>query len=198
MIGLGGNLVLLDSGMLSLEDIATGLSRAPRFVGQTLGLWTVVDHLLAGMVYSNVQGWSKELQLHFGLHDAHEAMTGDVPTTFKTDDLRKIQRALDVRLYANLHLRPPTWAQQDKVHELDGDMLLAEAKTVCPETTYRRVVFERGHREATLPHCLAVQEVLSWNKTGEEAAELWLTSIRQLIQYVNEPWLVHGDSVEAK
>ncbi len=185
-MGLSGTLVTLESGMLPLEDIAVGLSRAPRFVGQTVLPWFVIDHILAGMVYAERAGWSKAIQLHFGLHDAHEAMTADVPTTFKTGDLRAIQRKLDARLYVALGLYSPTWAEKDVVKELDEDMLLAEAYTLCPPATYERIVVERGHRKADHDHIVAVGEVLSWSQMGQMAAEEWLARIRQLIEEVQQ------------
>src|SRR6266699_2800998 len=150
MMGLSGTLVTLEEGMLPLEDIALGLSRAPRFVGQTVVPWFCVDHLLAGMHYAEKKGWSQAIRLHFGLHDAHEAMTADVPTTFKPVELKAIQAKLDLRLYDELGLTMPAWLERDVVKELDGDMLLAEAKVVTPPATYARIVVERGHREATL------------------------------------------------
>jgi hypothetical protein len=180
MMGLSGELVTLDRGMLPLEDIAVGLSRIPRFAGQTMVRWSVVDHLLGGMVYASTSGWSKRLQLLFGIHDAHEAMTSDVPTTFKTNSLRDIQRKLDLRLFAALGIDLPTWGERDIVHELDGDMLLAEAATVCPPKTYARIIVERDHQEADLPHRVAVQEVLSWDLAPWESAERWLAEIQTL------------------
>lgn len=193
MMGLSGTLVTLESGILPLEDIATGLSRIPRFAGQTVGRWSVCDHLLAGMLWTRKSSWcgtqpcarnGATRELHFALHDAHEAMTSDVPTTFKTDDLRAIQRRLDSRLYVSLGLYQPDWREEEFVHLLDSEMLLAEAAVVTPSTTYRRIVAEKGGREATHTHRVAVAEVLSWNLDEYETADLWLTRTRNLIEEV--------------
>ncbi len=181
MMGILGSLVTLDAGMLSLEEIAFGLSKAPRFVGQTVVPWVVADHLIAGMVYAERAGWAPALRLHFGLHDASEAVTGDVPTGFKPASFKALQQRLDVRLYAKLGLALPTLAEADTVHRLDGDMLLAEAATVAPPATYRRIVAERAHREADHEHRVAVQEVLSWQYGREDTANAWLDRVLPLI-----------------
>jgi len=46
MMGVGGSLVTRMGGMLSLDEIALGLSRLPRFGGQTTIDWTVAQHSL--------------------------------------------------------------------------------------------------------------------------------------------------------
>ena len=174
MMSLSGAYADQTTGMLPLEDIAVGLARIPRFGGQTIPLWTVAEHLLAGMAYAA----TPELQLYFGLHDVHEAMTSDVPTTFKTDDLRKIQASLDARLYASLGIPAPDRRVAESVARLDRDMLLAEASVVCPGATYARIVAECGGREATILHRMMVHAVLS-NTTPP--ADAWLTKINTLL-----------------
>jgi hypothetical protein len=186
MMGLSGHLVTLDSGVLSLEDAAIGLARMPRFGGQTLGVWTVVDHLLAGMVYARRAGWSDRDELLWGLHDYHESMTADVPTTFKPESLRSIQARLDERLYVCLGLNPPTRSEEQWVKQLDKDMLLAEASIMTPPATYWRIVWELGGRQADHAHLVAVGEVLSWNKVGQEAANAWLDRIHSLMLSIRE------------
>jgi hypothetical protein len=182
MMGMSGVLVTLDAGVLPLEDAALGLSRIPRFAGQTIFPWTVLDHLLAGMLWARRNGASEELELHFGLHDYHEAMTSDVPTTFKTKDLRSIQRKLDTRLYRSLDLHLPEPDDAVWVHALDGDMLLAEARVCCPSKTYRRIVEERGGREASHAHIVTVQAVLAEGYGVDD----WLDRITYLITRVRE------------
>jgi len=174
MMSLSGAYVDQTTGMPPLADIAVGLARIPRFGGQTVISWTVAEHLLAGMAYAA----APELQLYFGLHDVHEAMTSDVPTTFKTDDLRKIQASLDARLYASLGIPAPDWRVAEYVALLDRDMLLAEASVVCPPATYGRIVAECGGREATLLHRVAVQTVLA---DPAPPADAWLTKINTLL-----------------
>jgi len=185
-MGLSGTLVTLDAGMLPLADIAVGLSRIPRFAGQTLLRWNVSDHLVAGMIYGERQGWTPRQLCYWGLHDAHEAMTSDVPTTFKTDELRAIQRTLDRRLYRALDLTPPTRVESDLVHLLDRGMLLAEAAIVAPPATYRRIVKEMGGLEAEHEHRVAVSQTLEKIVADSESGVAWLDRILPLILDVQE------------
>lgn len=89
-----------EGGHPSLIDIAVGLSRQPRFGGQTGRWWSVIDHTLFGLELVKQQSpGNRELQLAWMLHDAHEALTGDVPTPFKTPDFKAVQDDLDRRIY---------------------------------------------------------------------------------------------------
>lgn len=67
-----------DPDQLSLDDIARGLSRAPRYAGQTDRPYSVLQHslLVAHLVPS-------EHRLHALLHDAPEAYLCDVPSPAK-------------------------------------------------------------------------------------------------------------------
>jgi len=61
------------------------------------------------------------------LHDAHEAITGDVPTDVKGDDLRALQSELDDRIYGAFF---PDYDRDDVlwwVKETDQRCLRAEA-----------------------------------------------------------------------
>lgn len=73
-----------DPEQLSLDDIARGLSRAPRYAGQTDKPYTVIQHslLVAHLV-------EPEHRLHALLHDAPEAYLCDVPSPAK-DAMRAI------------------------------------------------------------------------------------------------------------
>lgn len=68
-----------------IEDIATGLSRMPRFCGQTKAFYSVARHShLVFDIYQKVYP-QHGIDDAFGalLHDAHEAYMGDIPTPFK-------------------------------------------------------------------------------------------------------------------
>ena len=101
------------TGHPSLIDIAVGLSRMPRFAGQTERWFSVLDHSLfveslvdddgphpamsdppaAHDVSAEVR---RLLRIALLLHDAHESLTGDVPTPLKPRELSTIQQALDI------------------------------------------------------------------------------------------------------
>lgn len=140
MMGTNGSLVTTRRGMLSLEEAALGLSRLPRFAGQTVVPWTVAHHLL---VCREMAKFDRELPVHALLHDFHEALTGDIPTTFKTRDIRRTQRRLDARVYAAFNVPLPTTTQASIIKKIDGRALLAEAAVVTPTCTYERICYER-------------------------------------------------------
>lgn len=150
MMTLTGNYIGRDHGAPSLEDIALGLSRMPRFGGQTVFEWTVADHVVCATSYVikligkglSTEDTTRLLPLHVMLHDAHEALTSDIPTTFKTDDMKALQRRLDVRLYTALGLTLPTATEADYIKQIDRAMLLAEAAVCTPLTTYQKICEE--------------------------------------------------------
>ncbi len=115
----------------SLVDIAISLSRQPRFAGHCRRWWSVLDHTLFGDDLI-VVGEEPELRLSWLLHDAHEAITGDIPTDFKGEALRLEQSALDDHIYqAFSPLTEPAWWSLS-VKDLDKRCLLAEAYVVGP------------------------------------------------------------------
>lgn len=89
-----GRRVTRTTGVPTLPDIAYGLARMPRFVGQTVVPWSVLDHVL----YCAQLATTQEVKLAMLLHDAHEALTSDIPTDMKTADMRQLQDELDFRI----------------------------------------------------------------------------------------------------
>jgi len=162
----------------SLVDIAVGLSRQPRFAGQTRRWWSVLDHtlfcdeLVKDIVkppfdLHTVRLW----RLAVLLHDAHEALTADVPTTLKPKALKDIQGRLDIRImdayfpggsgsYGGWHL---------DVKAIDRRALMAEAHIVGPPMTYERTVelfgadgLHTSEDRDLLENLLAGSEAFGW------------------------------------
>lgn len=136
-----GRRVGLEEGTPSIEDIALGLSRQPRFGGQTRRTWTVAHHSLfvADLAFelpSKYHWQSAPLELYALLHDAHEAVTGDVPTPFKGDHLKGLQQSLDARIFREhapeLLVDPAMFIKREVVKNLDNGALLVEALRVGP------------------------------------------------------------------
>ncbi len=115
MLTLSGRLVVPGGAAApSLEDIARSLARMPRFAGNTTRWWTVLHHSLVVDFLTKQAGQGflspaelAEARLYSLLHDAHEAVTGDVPTPWKTESLRGYQHLLDERIFREQGLRPP-------------------------------------------------------------------------------------------
>lgn len=117
----------------SLIDLAVGMSRQPRWSGQSRRWFSVLDHTLFGDDLIRHEA-SAHVRLAWLLHDAHEALTGDVPTPFKGAELRSIQASLDRRIAAAfMPGGVPTWAQcREEVKRTDRRTLLAESTLVGP------------------------------------------------------------------
>lgn len=181
MMTLSGVLLERDNDAApTLRDMAVGLSRIPRFGGQTLLLWTVGQHLLACAAYVRMGHGGMELELDVLLHDAHEAMTSDIPTTWKTDDMRALQKTLDRRIYNAFGLSLPSESQAAEIGAVDRELLLAEAFWVAPTPTYERICVEMDRR-ASPEACEAVRQVLDWAAPPAEVADLWELRITQLL-----------------
>lgn len=131
-----GTLVTSEAGVPSLTDIAIGLSRAARFAGQGRRWWSVLDHSLVVEEIARGAGMTDAVRLAALLHDAHECVTGDVPTGFKPHDLRITQRLIDQRIFDTFFARYGGYAGFRQVKEtvaaLDARALAAEAQVVGP------------------------------------------------------------------
>lgn len=131
-----GRSVTEETGHPSLIDIAVGLSRQPRFAGQTRRWWSVLDHSLFCDALVVADGGPAPLRLAVLLHDAHEAVTADVPTPFKTVGLNMIQSTLDRRITDAFF--PGGWPAfhgwHQMVKNIDKRALRAEAWYVGPPT----------------------------------------------------------------
>lgn len=76
---------------ITIEDIATGLSRQPRWSGQSKVFYSVARHSI-----EVAQLASKELKIAALLHDASEAYLGDMPSPIKSrlPDYKKMEENL--------------------------------------------------------------------------------------------------------
>jgi hypothetical protein len=129
----------------SLTDIAVALSRAARFGGHTRRWWSVLDHLLfcdeiARTEYAK-DPQVRSMRLAVLLHDAHEALTGDVPSPAKGVELKILQKALDARIMGRYF--PGGWSAYDsfrcEVKEIDLRALRTEAHIIGPPVPSRRM-----------------------------------------------------------
>lgn len=201
MMGLSGSLASREAGCLSLPDIAVGLSRMPRFGGQTLFRWSVAEHLLACQRYvlGAFPDGLPRMELAVLLHDAHEAMTCDITTSFKTEDVRQLQKVLDRRIYAMLGLEPLTVSMKSSVALCDRVLLLAEAYILTPPATSAQIEKElregqHGTVGVTVDRLIdfarhagkvAVGHVLEFRGPGDNAvAEQWQEEVERCIAKV--------------
>jgi hypothetical protein len=132
----GRNVTLENDEHPSILDIAVGLSRMPRFAGQTWVWWSVLDHTLFGDYLLAAADAGRGLRLAWLLHDAHEALTGDVPTPFKSAGLRVTQAQLDTKIIEALG-RGVTASYFDQVKDMDKRVMVAEAWEIGPPAAFQ-------------------------------------------------------------
>lgn len=193
MMTISGALVTTTEGAPTLGDIAWGLARASRFCGHTIVPWTVAHHsLLVGKMAQAEMALNTDpllsgagrsrVTLAALLHDAHESVTADVPTTFKTPHFKLLQSLIDERIYQSLGVPLPTPLGVELVRFLDEDALLAEASEVTPPATYARSQVEVG-RDANPEHVQIVRELVTLTP-GEVQTKL-LHALRYHLKKVN-------------
>lgn len=133
-----GVFVSTTAGVPTLDDIALALSRAPRFGGQCREDWSVLDHSMFAAALAVEDKCAPGLVLACLVHDAHEALTGDVPSPFKSAELKVLQADLDRRImdayYPGGFNRFSTMEHNLKQYDLRA--LYAEAAVVGPPSFY--------------------------------------------------------------
>lgn len=166
MITHSGILVMpLNQGAPSLEDIAVSLGRTCRFRGNTKRWWSVLQHsLLCHTIALEFHGADPRMQLLVILHDAHEAVFGDIPTTWKTDAIRRDQAKMDSRIWKSLGIPHATLAEEGLVRVVDKAALLAEAEVLGPPG-----ILDYYHVEPPLPHKDIVRHLCNVYPSFEDA-----------------------------
>lgn len=118
----------------SLYDIGYALRLQPRFGGHQTRLdWSVLHHLYAAGYLALEEGASVRVQLLAFMHDAHEAVTGDIPAPWKSTDMRKLQDELDSRIFHSLDVDLPTPFERRLLKTYDTDLLHAESERFGPK-----------------------------------------------------------------
>lgn len=192
MMTRSGVLVMPDNGAAPpLCDIALALARQPRFGGHTIDPWSVAEH---SMVVALLARWrhSPALigalpELHGLLHDAHESVTGDTPSSWKTDETKRLQQALDVRIFASLGIDLPAEEIRTLIHQCDRAALLAEAKHLAAPGVYAAIRAGSGvggvaQPEAPIDALSAVAQIKLLMFTAETAATYYYTWTKRLCE----------------
>jgi hypothetical protein len=112
----------LESNVVTLEDIAHGLSHVCRYAGQCPNFYSVAQHsVLVAQLLERCYGITDRSVLRQGLlHDATEAFIGDVTSPLKR--LLPDYQALEARLHADLMRRFGLPAELDPAVKL-ADLL---------------------------------------------------------------------------
>jgi hypothetical protein len=122
----------------SLVEFGVALGRIPRFSGRTGPYWTdlhhslVVEMIAAAIVSDRPKRFQDKIKLYSLLHDAHEYWWGDIPTPFKSDEIRRAQKDADVQIRAHYGIPEPSDRVKSIVKEADDRAFAAEAYVTLP------------------------------------------------------------------
>jgi len=112
----------------SIEDIAVGLGRTVRWRGGTVAFYSVLCHsLVAGTVAHDLWPEKTMLARWLRLHDAHETVLSDRPTTWKDQATREAEAEIDLRVALEHGLEPLSVEDYDLLKHVDEACLIAEA-----------------------------------------------------------------------
>lgn len=163
------DLMAPDLSGLTLTDLATGLSRIPRFTGATLGEhpYSVAQHSWLVATIMGERQHTRTLQAAGLLHDAHEALMGDITSPVKAALGGHVVQELEARLQAALARRfglgPMIFAEWPIKHA-DLDALETERRDIMATPAW-------PWPEAQ-GHALSHIRVLPWPEG--QAHALWL------------------------
>jgi len=122
-----------------ITDMALGQFRLCRYGGHTKQWWSVLQHaLVCREVAAEHPGKpfnlydSAVLGLEALWHDAHEAVTGDVPSHWKPFALSCWQEEIDRSIHNHYNVAYPDDEIRHRVHDIDMAVLHAEAVAFGP------------------------------------------------------------------
>ncbi len=111
-------------------DVVAQLGRTRRFNGSVNPEWTVLHHsMLVSLLW--LKAYGPEGLEHILLHDAHEYVTGDIPSPVKAaigrEHIDRVQDELDRRIYGALKLTEADDIDKKCVKVVDWAALFVEA-----------------------------------------------------------------------
>jgi len=137
-----GNRFFLDkeTSSLSIHDIATPLSRIPRFVGAgNQGSISVAEHSCVVADIVRDMGGNERQQLTALLHDAHEFIFGDIPRPVKAFlanihacDIGKISASYQAQIELLLGIEQLPIGDHDLIKRADMIALAVERRLFMP------------------------------------------------------------------
>lgn len=112
----------------SLEDIAVHLGRTCRWRGGCDEFYTVLCHMLVcGQLAREFWPDKPMMRRHLLLHDGHEAIGSDTPTTWKNLQTREDEAEIDRRIALEHGLDPLSAGDHLMLKHVDEAALVAEA-----------------------------------------------------------------------
>ena len=170
----------INASHIRYGDIIHHLSQIPRWNGGTREPFSVLEH----SIYCNllVQEFIAEQDLDLRLlmlfHDAHESVTGDIPTTLKElcPAIQKLQDAYDKVLFKRLGLWPLTPEMRGWVARIDMLAKVGEAKAFLPENVWTEIV--KPDKVYPIPE--TSPKACSWGERRQQARNAFLNTLEQI------------------
>ena len=102
-----------------LKDAAVCLARIPRFCGNTLTHWPVLWHLFNAANIAYRMG-DYSIIPHMALHDYSESVLGDIPSPFKTKDIKELEKIVISSTFKRYNLKEDKkiWSSIDFIDRL--------------------------------------------------------------------------------
>jgi uncharacterized protein len=137
-----------DPALITLDEIAWGLSSTCRYSGKTPRFYSVAEHSVLCAQHLRERGEQPEVQLAGLLHDAHEAFVGDVLPCVKAlvVGYRRIERELNDSILHALILAPDLLTKHHAVVKQADNWLLAVEVKCLLKTEWTGVPIYVGPR----------------------------------------------------
>jgi 5'-deoxynucleotidase YfbR-like HD superfamily hydrolase len=173
----------------SVEDIAVALGRITRFAGATEKWWSVLHHSVICetilMHHPRFVDLSLEnrllARLYILLHDGHECIISDIPTTWKTEDMRTVQKLLDHRIRKELEIPLEVPGEiSELLQEVDEQALYSEAAEIGVDA-----LKERFTTRASFDHRRIVATFARTYKFDDTASGIDAPLVKYYIKTIN-------------
>lgn len=137
-----------------LHDIAHALSRICRFGGHTYVHYSVAQHSVVVADLVRDHGYSTLMQKHGLLHDAHEAMTGDIVSPLKDllIGIKPIELRIDEVIRQAFAIPAISWHDRNVIKTFDKMAYEIERGSGL---TYHDPTFKEAHRKIVPLHANA-------------------------------------------
>lgn len=145
---------------IRLDDLAISLGRLARYNGHTKFFYSVAEHSVHVAELARVRGLGPRVTMRALLHDAHEAIIGDLVTPVarilgEGAKLERLKMNLDAAIAEALDVPPPDEQTAAIVERLDAAMLASEISQLCRggwrEPFLSELAATRGAEPAALP-----------------------------------------------
>lgn len=117
----------------TLQFVAEGLAREPRWLNRTIRPWSTLQHLLACDVAGGGSALKAYDRLALLFHDAEDMLCGDVPSPVKTLEQALIEEEIRRFIWEQtLRLPYPSAPAWERVTPIDHLLRKAEAQALAP------------------------------------------------------------------